>query len=39
MSTAIIFIVGGLISVVAGIFIYRDMQKQEQLQKEQEEKE
>ena len=34
MSSAIIFVVGGLISVVAGILIYRDIQKQEALAKE-----
>ena len=38
MSSAIIFIVGGLFSVIAGIFIYKDMQKQQQLQNEEENK-
>jgi len=34
MTTAVIFIVGGIISIVAGIFIYKDIQKQQQLQNE-----
>ena len=30
MSTAIIFIVGGLISIGAGFLIYKDIQKQKE---------
>ena len=34
MSTAIILIIGGLISIGAGILIYRDMQRQQEEQQE-----